>query len=206
MKNWQNASLRRGNMDHDPIKQFVSWFQEAEQAGIPLPNAMTLATSNGQSKPSARMVLLRGIDERGFVFFTNYESRKGQDLRENPVASLVFFWPSLSRQVRVEGSVELCEASESDVYFASRPRGHQIEAHASPQSQVAEDRLFLEKRFKDMAQKFNGKNVPRPPYWGGYRVIPELMEFWQEGENRLHDRLRYRRKNTDNWVIERLAP
>lgn len=152
MKNGEKAPLRRDDMDSDPIRQFIIWLQEAEQAGISQPNAMTLATSNGQNKPSARMVLLRGVNERGFVFFTHYESRKGQDLRENPVAALVFFWPSLSRQVRVEGSVELLEASESDLYFANRPRGHQIEAYASPQSRVVEDRLFLEKRFNDMAR------------------------------------------------------
>jgi pyridoxamine 5'-phosphate oxidase len=152
------------------------------------------------------MVLLKGVDERGFVFFTNYESRKAQDLRENPFAALVFNWLPLSRQVRVEGTVEPLGADESDVYFASRPRGHQIEAHASPQSQVIEDRAFLDKQFKDVAQKFAGQDVPRPMHWGGYRVVPELLEFWQEGESRLHDRLRYRRDNTDHWVIERLAP
>ncbi len=193
-------------MDPDPIRQFVRWFQDAEHAEIPLPNAMTLATSSRQGKPAARMVLLKGVDERGFVFYTNYESRKAQDLRVNPFAALVFCWLPLSRQVRIEGAVEPVERGESDLYFASRPRGHQIEAHASSQSQVIEDRLFLEQQFKDVAEKFAGQSVPRPPHWGGFRVVPEMLEFWQEGDNRLHDRLRYRRDNAGLWVIERLAP
>jgi len=194
------------NMDPDPIQQFISWFQEAEQARVPQPEAMTLATASRTGKPSARLVLLRGVDERGFVFFTNYESRKGQDLRENRVAALVFYWLPLSRQVRVEGRVEPLSAPESDAYFAQRPRGHQIEAHASPQSQVIKDRAFLEQRFKDAARRFEGWDVPRPRHWGGYRVVPEVVEFWLEGEHRLHDRLRYRRDNANRWVIERLAP
>jgi len=206
MNDGQKTPLLHGGMDPDPIRQFVRWFQEAERAEIPLPNAMALATSGRQGKPSARMVLLKGVDERGFVFYTNYESRKAHDLRENPLAALVFCWLPLSRQVRVEGTVEPLEPFESDVYFASRPRGHQIEAHASPQSQVVQDRLLLEKQFEGVAQKFAGQVVPRPPHWGGYRVVPELLEFWQEGENRLHDRLRYRRDQAGHWLIERLAP
>lgn len=206
MKNGQKEPLQLGNMELDPIKQFIKWFQEAEKAEIPQPNAMTLATSSRQRKPSARIVLLRGVDERGFVFFTNYESRKAEDLRENSIAALVFCWLPLSRQIRVEGTVELLGANESDLYFANRPRGHQIEAHASAQSQIIKDRIFLDKQFRDVAQSFKGKVVPRPLHWGGYRVVPEFLEFWQEGENRLHDRLRYRHNNVDNWVIERLAP
>ena len=206
MDDRQKSLQQLGSIDRDPIQQFNSWLQEAEQAGLPQPNSMTLATSNQQGKPSARIVLLRGLDEQGFVFFTNYESRKAQDLQENPVAALVFCWLSLSRQVRVEGTVVTLEASASDEYFNSRPRGHQIEAHASPQSQVIQDRFFLENQFKDMTSAFEGKDVPRPLHWGGYRVIPDSLEFWQEGENRLHDRLRYRRNNTNDWVIERLAP
>ena len=206
MKDGQKAPLLPGSMHADPLKQFARWFQDAEQTEIAMPNAMTLATSSRQGKPSARMVLLKGVDERGFVFFTNYESRKAQDLRENPFAALVFYWPPLSRQVRVEGAVEPLESSESDLYFAGRPRGHQLEAHASVQSQVIEDRAFLDKQFKEVTQKFAGQDVPRPLHWGGYRVVPEVLEFWQEGENRLHDRLRYRRDNADHWVRERLAP
>jgi pyridoxamine 5'-phosphate oxidase len=206
MKDGQQPLLLPGRMAADPVKQFVRWLQDAEQAEIALPNAMTLATSSRQGKPSARMVLLKEIDERGFVFFTNYESRKAQDLRENPVAALVFSWLPLSRQVRVEGAVELLGDNESDVYFASRPRGHQIEAHASSQSQVIKDRAFLERQFQDVTRKFEGQVVPRPLHWGGYRIVPELLEFWQEGKNRLHDRLCYRRDHADHWVIERLAP
>ena len=206
MKDGQKAPLLSGSMDADPIKQFAKWFQDAEQAEIIMPNAMTLATSSRQRKPSARMVLLKGVDERGFVFFTNYESRKAQDLRENPFAALVFNWLPLSRQVRVEGAVVPLGSNESDLYFASRPRGYQIEAHASPQSQVIEDRGFLEKQFQEINRQFEGQVVPRPLHWGGYRIVPELMEFWQEGENRLHDRLQYRRDEADQWAIERLAP
>ena len=202
----QMAPLQRGSMEPDPFRQFARWLHDAEQAELPLPNAMTLATSNRQGKPSARMVLLKGVDERGFAFFTNQESHKAQQLRENPFAALVFYWQPLSRQVRIEGIVKMLGASEADAYFASRPRGHQIEAHASPQSQVIKDRLSLEKQFADVAQTFEGQGVPRPLHWGGYRVVPELLEFWQEGQHRLHDRLRYRRDHADNWVIERLAP
>lgn len=206
MNKVQKTPLQRSRMDLDPIKQFNRWLQEAEQADIPQPNAMTLATSSRQSAPSARIVLLRGIDERGFVFFTSYESRKAQEVKENPIAALVFCWLPLSRQVRVEGTVEILDTKESDLYFANRPRGHQIEAHASAQSQVIKNRSFLEQQFNHVAHTFEGKDVPRPLNWGGYRVIPELLEFWQEGESRLHDRLRYRRNNANNWAIERLAP
>jgi pyridoxamine 5'-phosphate oxidase len=206
MKNRQKATLQRDSMDPDPIKQFARWFQAAEQAELPLVNAMTLATSNREGKPSARIVLLKGVDERGFVFYTNRESRKGYELQENPFAALVFCWLPLSRQVRVEGTVEPLGAGESGLYFAGRPRGHQIEAHASPQSQIIKDRSFLAQQFEDVALKFEGQTVPRPLQWGGYRVVPQLLEFWQEGESRLHDRLRYRRGKDDHWVIERLAP
>ena len=193
-------------MNPDPLRQFTSWLQDAEQADLPHANLMTLATSDRQGKPSARIVLIRGIDERGFVFFTNYRSRKGQDLLENPLAALLFHWPSLSRQVRVEGRVHMLEAKDSDRYFANRPRGHQIGAHASAQSRVINDRISLEEQFRDTAQSFAGKVVPRPRHWGGYRVVPERVEFWQEGESRLHDRLCYRRAAGGTWEIERLAP
>ena len=202
----QNAPLLLDSMDPDPIKQFERWFEEAEQTESSLPNAMTLATASRQGKPSARMVLLKEVDERGFVFYTNYDGRKAHDLKENPFAALVFHWLSLSRQVRVEGSVEMVEPGESDRYFASRPKGHQIEAHASSQSQVIKDRAFLQQQFKNVTEAYAGLEVPRPLHWGGYRVIPEIVEFWQEGASRLHDRLRYRRGGPDNWVIERLAP
>lgn len=202
----QNAPLLLDSMYPDPIKQFERWFEEAEQTELSLPNAMTLATASRQGKPSARMVLLKEVDERGLVFYTNYDGRKAHDLKENPFAALVFHWLSLSRQVRVEGPVEMVEPGESDRYFASRPKGHQIEAHASSQSQVIKDRAFLQQQFKNVTEAYAGLEVPRPLHWGGYRVIPEIVEFWQEGASRLHDRLRYRRGGADNWVIERLAP
>ena len=206
MQDGHKSPLLLENLDPDPIKQFAGWFKEAEQAELPMPNAMTLATANKQGKPSSRIVLLKEVDARGFVFFTNYEGRKAQELHENPFASLVFYWLPLSRQIRIEGSVEVLDPIESDQYFASRPRGHQIEAHASQQSQVIKDRAFLKNQFKEIEIKFAGELVPRPQNWGGYRVIPEIIEFWQEGVNRLHDRLRYKRDDTYGWIIERLAP
>lgn len=206
MQNKPKEPLCPDSMDPNPIKQFERWFEEAEQSESTLPNAMTLATANRQGKPSARMVLLKEVDRGGFVFYTNYDGQKAHDLKEIPFAALVFHWRCLSRQVRVEGPVEIVQSSESDRYFSSRPRGHQIEAHASHQSQVIKDRAFLEQMFKDMTETFDGQEVPRPMHWGGYRVVPETVEFWQEGENRLHDRLRYRYGDSENWVIERLAP
>jgi len=206
MADKDKSPLLLDDMDADPIKQFVQWFHEVEQSNVPMPNAMTLATSDLQSKPSARIVLLKGVDDRGFLFFTNYESRKALELQQNPSVALVFYWPSLSRQVRVEGAVERLGSDESDAYFASRPRGHQIEAHASQQSQVIENREFLDKQFDSLSLKFAGKVVPRPLHWGGYRVVPDVLEFWQEGESRLHDRLHYRRDKDCQWVIERLSP
>jgi len=171
-----------------------------------MPNAMTLATSSRSGKPSARIVLLKEVDARGFVFFTNYESQKSLELAENPCAALVFHWLPFSRQVRVEGTVERLAPGESDRYFSTRPRGHQIEAHASPQSQVVRDRAFLDRQFEEISRRFEGQVVSRPPNWGGFRVVPERLEFWQEGESRLHDRLRYRRDETGGWRLERLAP
>ena len=193
-------------LNPDPFKQFARWFADAEQAELPLPNAMTLATASRSGKPSARIVLLKEVDALGFIFYTNYQGRKAQELKENPFASLVLYWQPLSRQVRVEGAVEMVASNESDRYFASRPRGHQLEAHASAQSQVIKDRVFLEEQFKVFTQRFAGQDVPRPAHWGGYRLIPDTLEFWQEGEHRLHDRLRYQRDGNDQWVIERLAP
>ncbi len=199
-------SLTPETIDADPIKQFSRWFAEAEQAERPLYNAMTLATASRTGKPSARMVLLKEVDLRGFIFYTNYESRKACEIKENSSAALVFYWPALSRQVRIEGTVEVVDRAVSERYFASRPRGHQIEAHASPQSRVIQDRAFLKQRFQAVTEQFSAQQVPRPANWGGYRLLPEIVEFWQEGEHRLHDRLRYRRGDTGNWIIERLAP
>ena len=199
-------SLTPETIDADPINQFARWFAEAEQAELPLHNAMTLATVSRAGKPSARMVLLKEVDARGFVLYTNYDSRKACEIRENSFAALVFYWQPLSRQVRVEGTVEVVDADASERYFNGRPRGHQIEAHASEQSRVIQDRAFLEQRFKEVTEQFAGQQVSRPANWGGYRVVAESVEFWQEGDNRLHDRLRYRRGDTGDWLIERLAP
>lgn len=202
----QQTPLRRDSMHPDPIKQFEIWFAEAERAVSALPNAMTLATADRSGKPAARMVLLKGVDTRGFVFYTSYAGRKAGELRDNPCAALVFYWPPLARQVRVEGAVEMVSPGESERYFAGRPRGHQLEAHASPQSSVVNNRSVLQQRFAEVAVQFDGQKVPRPASWGGYRVVPESIEFWQEGEHRLHDRLRYRRDTAGHWMIERLAP
>ncbi len=194
------------SLDTDPFRAFAQWLQDAEHAGNALPYAMTLATSSGNNIPSARIVLLRGTDERGFIFFTNYDSLKGQHLKENPFAALLFYWPELSRQIRIEGAVEQLETDASDRYFAGRPRGHQLEAHASSQSRVISGRTELVERFEEVAQRFAGQDVPRPRNWGGYRVVPASLEFWREGDNRLHDRQRYRRDKENRWVMESLAP
>ena len=205
-QNSPKLPLAPETMDTDPLKQFRDWFAEVEQADLPMHNAMTLATASRTGKPSARMVLLKKVDERGFIFYSNYGSRKAHEIEENSCAALVFYWQPLSRQVRIEGTVEIVDPAISDRYFSSRPRGHQIEARASEQSRVIQDRASLEQRFKEVTEQFAEQEVPRPKNWGGYRVIPETVEFWQEGENRLHDRLRYRRGDTGNWIIERLAP
>ncbi len=206
MNDAQKTPLQIHQMDPDPLTQFNRWYQEAEQAGIALANAMCLATATPQGQPSARMVLLKEVDARGFVFYTNCQSRKGRELEANPFASLVFYWLPLSRQVRIEGVVEHVTAEESDAYFASRPRSFQLGAHASRQSQVIQDRQVLDVAFEKASRTFSGEDVSRPAHWGGYRVVPEAIEFWQEGANRLHDRLRYRRNDAQVWVIDRLAP
>jgi len=195
--------LREADADPDPLTQFRRWFVEAER-GQPNPEIMTLATATAQGAPSARMVLLRGCDERGFVFFTNFESRKARELGENPRAALVLYWPELERQVRIEGTVEIVPEAEADAYFRQRPRGSQLSAWASPQSQSVPNRDFLEERVRQVTERFPGQ-VPRPPFWGGYRVLPEVIEFWQGGEHRLHDRLVYRR-TPGGWLRERLGP
>jgi pyridoxamine 5'-phosphate oxidase len=189
----------------DPVALFRAWFAEA-QAAVRQPEGMTLATATPDGRPSARMVLLRGLDARGFVFFTNYESRKGLELAENPRAALVFFWEPLDRQVRVEGRVERLADDESDAYFASRPRGHRLGAWASPQSRTIAERSELEALMHAAEARFEGAEVPRPPYWGGFRVVPDAVEFWQGQLNRLHDRLRYVRTEAGSWRRERLAP
>jgi pyridoxamine 5'-phosphate oxidase len=199
--------LRKADVDRDPFVQFRSWMKVAMAADLPEPgaSAMTLATATRDGKPSARMVLLRGVDERGFVFFTNYESRKSRELDANPWAALVFYWATLDRQIRIEGRVERVTAAESDEYFQTRARGSQLGAWASPQSQVIPDRSVLARHMEALTAQYEGQPVPRPPHWGGYRVVPSVIEFWQGRANRLHDRLCYRRED-GRWVLERLAP
>jgi pyridoxamine 5'-phosphate oxidase len=198
--------LRESEVHPDPIAQFAAWFEEARAAGIRLPEAMVLATAGADGAPSARFVLLNRFDERGFVFFGNYDSRKGRDLAENPRGALVFHWDPLGRQVRIEGSVERISVEESDSYFATRPRGARLSAWAATQSDVVESREVLEARVAELSAKFPGDAIPRPPRWGGYRLTPQAIELWQHREDRLHDRLRYRRRGDGAWLIERLAP
>ena len=205
-KNYSLGSLDIADADRDPFRQFDTWFQQAVDAKLPEPNTMTLATVNSRGRPSARIVLIKGVDERGFVFFTNYESRKGRELAGNPYASLLFYWIELERQVRVEGRIVQTSTAESDAYFASRPLGSRIGAWASNQSQVIESRSQLETREREISLQY-GDQVPRPPHWGGYRLVPEAIEFWQGRPSRLHDRLLYTRAGENgDWQISRLSP
>jgi pyridoxamine 5'-phosphate oxidase len=205
-KDYTLLNLREDEVDPDAIRQFERWFDESTKAGIPEPDAMTLATATPDGRPSARIVLLRGIDDRGFGFFTNYDSRKGRELDANPFAALVFFWHELERQVRVEGSVERMSTAESDVYFQSRPASSRLGAWASPQSQVIAGREVLERQCWELTCRFPGGAIPRPDNWGGFRLVPETIEFWQGRPSRLHDRLRYTRRGQSEWLVERLAP
>lgn len=200
------AGLGEKDLARDPFRQFEKWFGEAEAAKVPEPNAMVLATAARDGRPSARIVLLKGLDGRGFVFYTNYESRKGRELEQNPHATLVFPWITLERQVIAEGPIVRLAPEESETYFHSRPRPSQLAAWASPQSSILASRAGLEDSLKAVDRKYSGQKVPLPPHWGGYRVLPELVEFWQGRRNRLHDRLRYRRAKDGGWAIERLAP
>jgi pyridoxamine 5'-phosphate oxidase len=199
------SELRESAVDPDPLEQFRRWYAEAEGAEIRAPQAMALATSTADGAPSVRMVLLKGADERGFVFFTGYVSRKADELDANPRAALLFHWDPLGRQVRVEGHVERVAGQESDTYFATRPRGAQLAAAASQQSSVLRDRAEIDTRVEEFAREHEGSDVRRPEHWGGYRLVPEAYEFWQHRDDRTHDRLRYRRANGD-WVVERLSP
>jgi len=189
----------------DPVAQFAQWYEIARASEKPLPEAVALATATRAGLPSLRMVLLKGFDAHGFVFYTNYRSRKGRELARNPRAALLFYWGGSGRQVRIDGRVERLRARESDEYFATRPRGSQLAAWASPQSAVVAGRGALERRFAAFARRYPAA-VPRPPHWGGYRLVPEAFEFWQGGEDRLHDRILYRRARSGRWRIERLAP
>ncbi|HEY8557104.1 MAG TPA: pyridoxamine 5'-phosphate oxidase [Actinomycetes bacterium] len=204
-REYAREALAEADVDADPVVQFGRGFEQAEQAGLLEPTAMTLATATPDGRPSARMVLLRGFDERGFCFYSNYESRKGVELAANPRAALVFWWGELERQVRIEGPVAPTSRAESEAYFHSRPPGSQLSAAASPQSRVIQDRAVLERRVAELATGSADGQVPLPDFWGGYRLTHEVVEFWQGRPNRLHDRLRYRRAG-DGWKVERLAP
>jgi pyridoxamine 5'-phosphate oxidase len=205
-KNYSLGSLDVADIDRNPFRQFDAWFAQAVAAKLPEPNTMTLATVDSRGRPSARIVLVKGVDERGFVFFTNYESRKGRELADNPHASLLFYWIELERQVRIEGNVVKASPAESDQYFESRPLGSRIGAWASEQSQVIESRAVLEAREREISAKY-GEHPPRPPHWGGYRLIPDAIEFWQGRPSRLHDRLLYTRAvEGGDWQLARLSP
>lgn len=199
--------LNETDVDRDPIKQFARWYDEVRANGVSEQDAtsMTVATASREGRPSTRIVLLKSFADSGFVFYTNYQSRKGRELAENPQASLLFYWPNVWRQVRIDGAVEKVSAAESDEYFQSRPLGSKLGAWASNQSEVVDSRETLEARFAELEKRF-GEEVLRPTHWGGYRLKPNAIEFWQGRDNRLHDRLRYRLQEDGTWVIERLGP
>lgn len=205
-RDYKLAGLERADLANDPFLQFEQWFRDAEQAGIKDPTAMILATAGKDGNPAARTVLLKGFDADGFVFFTNYESRKGLHLMENPQASLLFSWTSLERQIEIRGAVTRVTSEETEQYFYTRPIGSQVGAWASAQSTVLATRTTLEDKAKTLMAQYRGQTVPVPPFWGGFRVRPESIEFWQGRPSRLHDRLRYTRQADSGWQIDRLSP
>jgi pyridoxamine 5'-phosphate oxidase len=205
-KEYSLSGLSEKDLARDPFRQFEKWFQEAEAAKIHEPNAAVLATADREGRPSARMVLLKGMDGRGFVFYTNYHSRKGRELESNPRAAYLFPWVALERQVTIEGPVTKLTREESEAYFHSRPRASQLAAWASPQSTIVPGRETIEEAMKAAEKKYTGAEAPLPPHWGGFRINPQTVEFWQGRRSRLHDRLRYRRDETGAWFVERLAP
>ncbi len=202
----ESPGLTRKNVDPNPFKQFEQWFQAAVEAEPFLPEAVSLATATREGKLSSRMVLLKDFDERGFVFYTNYESRKGTELAENPNAALVFYWRQLERQICITGTVSRVSREESEAYFRTRPRGSQIGALTSRQSQVVASREVLESRFQELMTEYEGREIPLPSYWGGYRLSPATIEFWQGRSDRLHDRFLYKRQTGGPWQLERLSP
>ncbi len=205
-REYTDAGLDEQDLDANPFKQFEKWFQQAIDAKLDLPDAMTLATATKDSIPSARIVLLRGLDERGFVFYTDYESQKGKELAENPNAALVFYWRELDRQVRVTGQVSKVSRENSNNYFQSRPVESRLAALASRQTEVIADRQVLENQFNQLAEQYQDKEIPLPSDWGGYRLSPNMIEFWSGRPSRLHDRLRYTRQPDNDWRIERISP
>lgn len=205
-REYATTVLDRDNLDDDPFRQFASWLQNACDAQLPEPNAMSVATATATGAPSLRTVLLKYYDREGFVFFTNYESRKARQIAANPQVAAMFLWAELARQVVVEGRAERISTAASLKYFATRPRGSQLGAWCSPQSSVISSRQLLQQKLAEMSRKFANHEVPLPSFWGGFRVVPQRIEFWQGQENRLHDRFLYQRQADDSWTIERLAP
>jgi pyridoxamine 5'-phosphate oxidase len=204
-KDYQLASLAESDVAHDPFKQFAHWFDQALKAGVAEANAMSLSTVNAEGKPSSRIVLIKEFDSRGFSWFTNYDSRKGQELSQNRHAALLFFWTALERQVRIEGKIHKISEEDNDAYFHSRPLGSRQSACASKQSQVIANRQQLEDQLAEVVAKY-GDHPPRPEHWGGYRLVPDFIEFWQGRSSRLHDRIAYTRQADDTWSISRLQP
>jgi pyridoxamine 5'-phosphate oxidase len=205
-EDYTGPSLSEANTKADPIKQFEIWFNEAQEANVPELNAMTLSTATYDGRPSARIVLLKGFYDAGFIFYTNYLSRKGKEITKNPIGALTFFWPGMERQIRIEGTLEKASREQSEKYFHSRPKNSQIGALASPQSQEIADRESLEKKWNELATEYQDKEVPKPSFWGGYILKPRLIEFWQGRPSRLHDRILYKKIDNKNWKKVRLAP